>query len=737
MARTQGVVRKLNDPDDFPHAAYDWQRAATLLHVSRKLDALEETVLVPEKKVLYQFSARGHDLAQILLGLALDDPNDACCGYYRSRPLLLALGVDPAEALASSMARAGGYSDGRDIGVVFNYPNPGGPCALPMCGGVGAQYTPTAGWAQAIQYRRHVLGDSRYDNAIAVVLGGDGSVASNGFWSALTLATTQKLPMLFYIEDNAYGISVPSTFQTPGGDIAANLASFQNLRILNGNGSDPAEAARLIAQAVGFTRTHQGPCLLRLTVPRLQGHSFQDTQAYKPPAVIQSEWERDPLPRLHDFLVPVVMSQTQWDRLEQDAARTVEQAYAAADGCAPSDPARVTCGVFFEGQIQTRGGLLPEEGASIPDTPAAAAQGEEPRPCGRGFCATSLESLRLHNMTASLDPAARGDARALARGQRMNMVAAIRRTLDHALAENPKVVVFGEDVGAKGGVHAATQGLQDRHGAARVFDTSLSEEGIIGRAVGLALAGLMPVAEIQFRKYADPATEQLNDCGTMRWRTNNRFAAPMVVRIAGGFFKCGDPWHSQTNEVQFVHAPGWKVAVPSNAEDAVGLLRAAIRGNDPVIFFEHRAMLDAAWARRPYPGDDFVLPFGQARRICQGEQLTLVTWGAMVERCEAAAAGRSVDVIDLRTLMPWDRDAVLTSVKRTHRCLIVHEDLGTAGFGAEIAAVVADAAFLDMDAPVSRLTMPDIPSPHHPLLLEHVLPSVEGIRAKIDELLGF
>jgi len=696
MARTQGVVRTLNDPDDFPHAACDWQRAATLLHVSRKLDALEETVLVPEKKVLYQFSARGHDLAQILLGLALDDPNDACCGYYRSRPLLLALGVDPAEALASSMARAGGYSDGRDIGVVFNYPNPGGSCALPMCGGVGAQYTPTAGWAQAIQYRRHVLGDSRYDKSIAVVLGGDGSIASNGFWSALTLATTQKLPMLFYIEDNGYGISVPSTFQTPGGDIAANLASFQNLRILNGDGSDPAGAARLIAQAVGFTRTHQGPCLLRLTVPRLQGHSFQDTQAYKSPAVIQSEWERDPLPRLHDFLVPDAMPQTQWDRLEQDAARTTEQACAAADGRAPSDPARVTCCVFFEGQVQTRGGLLPEEGTSIRGTTVAAAQ-----------------------------------------GQRMNMVAAIRRTLDHALAENPKVLVFGEDVGAKGGVHAATQGLQDKHGTARVFDTSLSEEGIIGRAVGLALAGLMPVAEIQFRKYADPATEQLNDCGTMRWRTNNRFAAPMVVRIAGGFFKCGDPWHSQTNEVQFVHAPGWKVAVPSNAEDAVGLLRAAIRGNDPVIFFEHRAMLDAVWARRPYPGDDFVLPFGQARRICQGEQLTLVTWGAMVERCEAAAAGRSVEVIDLRTLMPWDRDAVLTSVKRTHRCLIVHEDLGTAGFGAEIAAVVADAAFLDLDAPVSRLTMPDIPSPHHPLLLEHVLPSVEGIRAKIDELLGF
>jgi 2-oxoisovalerate dehydrogenase E1 component len=244
----------------------------------------------------------------------------------------------------------------------------------------------------------------------------------------------------------------------------------------------------------------------------------------------------------------------------------------------------------------------------------------------------------------------------------------------------------------------------------------------------------MPVPEIQFRKYAEPATEQINDCGTMRWRTANRFSAPMVLRVPGGFFKCGDPWHSQTNEVQFVHNPGWKVAVPSNAEDAVGLLRASLRGNDPVLFFEHRAMLDDSWARRPWPGDKFVLPFGKARIVQEGGDLTIVTWGAMVERCEQAAEGASVEIIDLRTLMPWDREAVLASVKRTRRCLIVHEDLMSAGFGAEIAAVVAQECFFDLDAPVSRLAMPDIPSPHNPALMERALPSVDGIRAKIEEL---
>lgn len=241
--------------------------------------------MVPARKVLYQFSARGHDMAQILLGQRLTKPTDAVCGYYRSRPLLLSLGVEPEIALASSMGLEGGYSEGRDIGTVFNYVNPHGASALPMCGGVGSQYTPTAGWAQAITYYQEVLKSKEHEGAIAVVLGGDGSVASNGFWAALTIATTQKLPMLFYIEDNGFGISVPSTFQIPGGNIAANLASFGGLEVIAGDGTDPLEAVR----------SGEGSCLLRLTVPRLQGHSLQDTQTYKTEDLIKSEWARDPL----------------------------------------------------------------------------------------------------------------------------------------------------------------------------------------------------------------------------------------------------------------------------------------------------------------------------------------------------------------------------------------------------------------------------------------------------------
>ena len=670
----------------------DWEEVARLVLTSRELDRLEEEELVPAKQVLYQFSARGHDMAQVLLGLKLRD-GDAACGYYRSRPLLLALGVPLADALGSGMGRSGGYSGGRDIGVVFNYPNPGGAHALPMCGGVGAQYTPAAGWAQAVRYKAEVLKDGAKGN-IALVLGGDASCATGGFWSALTIATTQKLPLLFYVEDNGYGISVPSTYQTPGQNIAANLASFTGLTVFNGDGTDPVDAARLIEAAVAHVRSGEGPALLRLTVPRLEGHSYQDTQTYKSEAEIAAEWALDPLPKLKAHCAALQIGEARWDELEQAVQWEVARAREEAEARPVLDGDKVADDVFFSGNHAEVGG---QAGLSLDGTH------DEPRP----------------------------------EGQRINMVTAIRKVLDQELGANPRMCVFGEDVGPKGGVHAVTLGLQDKYGHDRVFDTSLNEEGIVGRAVGMALAGLLPVPEIQFRKYAEPATEQINDTGTMRWRTANRFSAPMVLRVPGGFFKCGDPWHSQTNEVQFVHNPGWMVAVPSNAEDAVGLLRMALRGHDPVLFFEHRAMLDDSWARRPWPGDAFVLPFGKAKKTREGDKITIVTWGAMVPRCEAAAEGISADVIDLRTLNPWDRDMVLDSVRRTRRCLIVHEDLRTGGFGAEIAAVVADEAFLDLDAPVARVTMPDIPSPHHPSLLEAAVPSVARIRAEIDRLVGF
>ena len=685
-----------------PVSGFDWMRIARLLLTSRTMDHIEETRLLPNREVLYQFSARGHDMAQILLGSLLTHPHDAASGYYRSRPLLLALGLTTEDGLAGPLMRSGGYSDGRDIGVVCNLPEAEGAVVLPMSGAVGAQYTPIAGWSQAITYRRDVLGEAHYKGAIGVALGGDGSVAANGFWSALTIATTLKLPMLFYIEDNGYGISVTSEKQTPDGNISANLASFGNLKIYTGDGSNPGETASIFSDAVSFVRGENGPALVHLKVPRLSGHSGQDTQTYKGDAVIEDEKTRDPLPKLREYLVPSFMSEEDWQTLESEVEADVEAALERAKARPQPDSSTIQRHIFCETdeagnpEIQIRGGLAPE-GHQFP----------------------------VSNETPSPE------------GPRINMVTAIRKTLDYELETNPKVLVFGEDVGPKGGVHAATLGLQDRFGEGRVFDTSLSEEGIIGRSVGMAEAGLMPVPEIQFRKYADPATEQINDCGTIRWRTNNRFAAPMVVRIPGGYFKCGDPWHSECKEVIWAHGLGWQVAFPSNAEDAVGLLRSAMRSNNPTIFFEHRSLLDGAWARRPYPGDEFVVPFGKAKHIMSGDRLTVVTWGAMTERSEAAAkkVGASMDILDLRTIMPWDKEAVLASVRRTHRCLIVHEDNLTAGFGAEIAAVLAKECFWELDAPLERVTVPDVPSPHNPGLLDAVVPSVERIAGAMTDLI--
>lgn len=667
--------------------------------LSRNIDEKEENELTPEKKILYQFSSKGHELAQILLGMNLTNPKDMVSAYYRSRPLLLTLGLTAEDAIASNMAKSGGYSEGRDIGTVCNLPNEKGPTVLPMAGDVGSQYTPGAGYAQAIQLLSQAYQKEEYNGAISVILGGDGSVATNGFWSALTMATTLNLPVLFFIEDNGYGISVKSNFQTPGGNIANNLYSFKNLKILKGSGTEPEETSGLIKQATEYVRAHNGPALLRLTVPRLNGHSFQDNQAYKDDALLQQEINNDPLKKLKEFVLKGMISEKEWNNLESEIKNEVDKAAEEAWNRSEPESKNLTEALYNDGmEVQKIGGLY-SSGYEFPES--------------------------------SMEPKSEK--------QRINVVESIRRTLEHELEINEKILVFGEDVGAKGGVHAVTSGLQTKFGNQRVFDTSLSEEGIIGRAVGLAYAGFMPVAEIQFRKYADPATEQLKNTGTIRWRTANKFAAPMVVRMPGGFAKCGDPWHSESNEAFFAKMIGWQVVVPANAEDAAGLLRSAMRSNNSTIFFEHRNLLDSKYSRKPYPGDDFVVPIGQAKKLKDGSEITIITWGAMCERCEEAAEelDTSVEIIDLRSIIPWDKKMIFESVKKTNRCLIVHEDNRTAGFGAEISATISDELFKYLDAPVQRLAFPDIPVPYNVDLMNSVLPDVRKIVEKIEELVEF
>jgi 2-oxoisovalerate dehydrogenase E1 component len=678
----------------------NWLDVAHTVLLSRKMDLLEVEQLAPQGKVKYQFSAAGHELAQVLVAQVLTHPHDAATIYYRSRPFMLACGLNARDALAAGMARAAGPSEGRDTGEMYNLPGEGKLTILPTSGNVGAQYSPAAGWAQSIRYHTQVLEQTEWNGAIAVAMGGEGSVAANGFWAALNIVTTLWFPFLYVIEDNFYGLSVPALCQTPGGDIAANLAHYENLKTVDAEGTQPADTWNAIQEAVTFVRHEGGPCLLRLRVPRLMGHTFVDTQAYKSDEQKADEARRDPLPRLKNYLLDQgLLDETGWQVLEKQVDHELQHALKDAESVPEPAAKTVVENIYYSGKIQKQGGLRPI-GAQLPlGSPT-------PRPSGA----------------------------------RMNLIDAVRRTLEVEMERNKRILVFGEDVGLKGGVHGATQGMQVHFGEARVFDTSLNEDGIIGRSTGMALAGLLPVPEIQFRKYADPAHEQLNDLGTLRWRTANHFAAPVVVRMPVGYAKkTGDPWHSVSGEAIYAHFIGWRIAYPSNAEDAVGLLRTALRSDDPTFFFEHRALLDSAEARRPYPGDDYCLPFGRAAELTHGDELTLITWGAMLPRCLEAAQdfpGR-ITLLDLRTILPWDKNMVLEAVNATGKVLVVHEDNLTNGFAAEVSATIHEQAFQALDAPIMRLATPDVPIPYNLGLMEEVIPSVQRIKANITSLLSY
>ena len=525
-------------------------------------------------------------------------------------------------------------------------------------------------------------------------------MAANGFWAALNIVTTLRLPYLFFIEDNHFGISVRTQLQYPNGDITANLKSYGNLACFSADGTQPAEAWETISQAVAHIRSGAGPALVRLSVPRLLGHTFIDTQAYKTPEERKAEAQRDPVPRLRDYLLQAGhLSEAEWQALEAEARAAIEEALQEAEATPPPDPDTIGRHVFFDGLTPLQGGLRPE--GALPPMGTS-----EPNP----------------------------------QGARINLIEAVRRTLEDEMSINPRILVFGEDVGLKGGVHGATIGMQSHFGEARVFDTSLNEDGIIGRSAGMALNGLLPVPEIQFRKYADPAHEQISDLGTIRWRTAGKFAAPVVVRMPAGYArKTGDPWHSVSGEAVYAHLPGWRIAYPSNAEDAAGLLRTALRSDDPTLFFEHRALLDDRIARRPYPGKDYCLPFGQAAQLTEGHRLTLVTWGAMVYPALEAAKAHPhlVEVLDLRTIIPWDSQAVLASVRKTGRLLVVHEDSRTVGFASEIITVVNEQAFEYLDAPPRRLTVPDHPIPYNVAAMQAILPMGDRLEQAIEALLRY
>jgi len=693
------LTRNAWQPLAAPTASPDLGWWLTILEralVSRAMDDLELTPGYkpqPENpaagKLRFQFSAKGHEVPQLIAASLLDHPHDAATVYYRSRPFMLGIGLSPQTAFASNMHKLSGVSGGRDIGVVFNHKQPGGVSVLPASGDVGAQYTPAAGWAQAIRYRSEELGEAEWSRAVALCFGGDGSTATNGFWAALNIVTTLQLPMVMILEDNGYALTVPARYQTSGGQLLANLSNFQGVGLHSVDGADVVKLHAALAQAVGAARSSHQPQIVHVTVPRLTGHSWQDNQRYRPETELTADSQRDPLVALLSYVQQAGAS-------EQDIAAMQQRAH---------DLVRVAA----------------EQAWASPDPQASDA---------------------LTHMFAPSSALAQSEA--AASGERITMQKAIGICLADEMSRDRSILVFGEDVGKSGGVHRVTDGLQTRFGEGRVFDTSLSEEGIMGRSIGLTLAGLRPVPELQFRKYADPAHEQITDLGSLRWRTHGKFGGPVVLRIPVGYQKMGgDPWHAVTAEAVFAHLPGWQIAYPANAADAAGLLRTALRGDNPVIFLEHRFLYDGVEARRPYPGADYCLPFGQAKLVREGDAAVVVAWGDSLHRSlraaeqVAASSGRQVAVLDLRTIVPWDRAAVLDAVSTRGRLLIVHEDTHTTGMGGQIAAEVARHAFSYLDAPIFRVSTEDTPIPCHDTLFAAVMPTMPKIVAALEELLAY
>jgi 2-oxoisovalerate dehydrogenase E1 component len=630
----------------------DWGKVAYFCLLSRFMDLKERSERLP-----MSFPAMGHELVQVLTALLMEHEKDSASVYYRSRPLALALGMKPEDIFYANMGK------GRDVGMMYYLRGK----ILPTVGDVGGQFPKAVGWAQAIRYKG-------WDGAVAVAMGGDGSIASSGFWSALNIATTLNLPMVFVIEDNGWGIGVPSYLQTPGGDIAENLRSFKNLTVLEGRGYIPEETYRVLKEGFEIARKNRA-VLIRFEVARIEGHSISDRQEYRSREEIEKSREKDPIVYLRSLV-------ENWEEVESGAKADVERAWEEAKR-REGERGNLKKYIFFEGEF---------------------AQGDKVREF----------KMNKH--------------------PKMKMALAIRKAMEEALEENEDVLIFGEDVGLKGGIYGITRGFMERFGERRVFDTSLNELGIVGRAEGMAYAGLKPIAEIQFRKYADEARQVIHNIGFVRWRTNNAFSAPIILRMPVGFLRgISDPWHSFSTEQEFLHMFGWKIAYPSNAEDAYYLLKEALSMNDPVIFLEHRELYFSKLAEREISG---YLPFGRGRVVKGGNSLTIVSWGYTLYEALEGVKDMDVEVIDLRTLKPWDEELVFESVKKTGRLLVVHEDSLTCGFGAEIVSRVVEETFESLKIAPRRLAVPDVPIPFSQELFNLAYPTSDKIRKVVEEMLS-
>jgi 2-oxoisovalerate dehydrogenase E1 component len=680
-------------------AVYRW------MVLSRKLDD-KEIQLKNQSQIFFQISGAGHEAVLVAAALTLRSGYDWFFPYYRDRALCLALGVTPLEMLLSAVgSKDDPASGGRQMPshwghTQYNIVSGSSPTGTQVLHAVGAAE------AGVIYQRVTAISDrdvrSRPDEIVYVSLG-EGATSEGEFWEALNTACTRKLPVLFLVEDNGYAISVPVEVQTAGGNISRLVSSFPGLLVDSVDGTDFFASLKAMRRAAEYVRGRNGPAFVHAHVIRPYSHSLSDDEKlYKPPAEREAEARRDPIRKFTEFLI--------------------------ANGHAS------------DAELQATVGDIDRE---VNEATAKALAAPKP---AKSSAMQWLYSPTLDPTSAAFETAARPE------GKPDTVVAAINRTLKDEMAINPRIVVFGEDVAdaskkealplvpGKGGVFKLTHGLQRLYGDDRVFNSPLAEASIVGRAVGMAARGLKPVVEIQFFDYIWPAMMQIRDeLSMMRYRSSNAWSAPVVIRTPiGGYLRGGGPYHSQSGESIFAHCPGIRIVYPSNAVDAAGLLRTAIRCDDPVLFLEHKHLYRQTYNKGEYPGKEFMIPFAKASLRREGEHVAIITWGALVQRSLLAAQQAekdhiSVAVMDLRTIVPYDWESIAAIVRRTNRVVIAHEDQVMCGFGAEIAARIAGELFEHLDAPVARVGALNCPVAYAPDLEEAILPQSSDVLRAIRE----